>query len=170
MDIRFFQIFWKEIRLIDWFTGSWYSLQDIHYEVLKDKPYKYWTMFLPHDAAVHSLNDWKTRQDMMRELWYTTQILENFSWAIASRHSLVRDNFQFCWFDEEKCGRWLDILKEYKRRRNESTWSFMDDSEKNEARHTADSFGYLIRAVVEKLWFGEIEKILPSFDKNYSRW
>ena len=39
------------------------------------------------------------------------------------------------------------MLKEYQRKWNESTGSFMNEAMKNEARHTADSFGYAIQAI-----------------------
>jgi len=43
-------------------------MKDVHREVLMNKPYKYGTMFLPHDAKVASMNDRKTREDTLSEL------------------------------------------------------------------------------------------------------
>ncbi len=145
MDIWFFQVYWKEFRFIDWFTGIGYSIKEIHSEVLKDRGYKYERMFLPHDAEVESMNDHKTRSAQLKELWYEVVTLERT--AISDRHDNVRDNFQNCWFDKSHCEKPLDILRSYKKKWNESNWDWMQESEKNVARHTADSFGYSIQAV-----------------------
>lgn len=166
MDVWFFQIYGKEIRLVDWFTWVWFSIEDVHYNILKDKPYKYDTMFFPHDGNVQSMKDHQTRADMLEALWYKVVVLENFPGALSARRSLVRDHFWYCWFDEEKCWRPLDILKEYKKKWNDSTWEFIELEEKNTARHTADSFGYWLRAIVEKLWFGKIEKNDSNRDQH----
>lgn len=149
MDLWFFQIYWLEIRLIDWFTWIGYSIQDIHYDVLKDKPYNYDTMFLPHDAEVESMNDHKTRTVQLSELWYSVHVLQKT--AISDRHNFVRDNFKYCYFDTEKCSKWLDTMKDYQRKWNVSTGAFMDESVKNRARNTADSFWYTIQAVTTVL-------------------
>jgi len=149
MDIWFFQVYWKEFRFVDWFTWIGFSIKEIHSEVLKDKWYNYERMFLPHDAEVESMNDHKTRSAQLKELWYEVTTLERT--AISDRHDNVRDNFQNCWFDKSKCEKPLDILRSYKKKWNESTWDWMQEAEKNVARHTADSFGYSIQAITAKV-------------------
>jgi hypothetical protein len=37
MDIWFFQVYGKEFRFVDWFTGIGFSIKEIHSEVLRDK-------------------------------------------------------------------------------------------------------------------------------------
>ena len=105
MDVWFFQIYGKEIRLVDWFTGIGYSMQDMHHQVLapkaKDRGFSYDTMFLPHDAEVQSMNDHKTRSAQLRELGYKVVTLERT--LIADRINEVRDNFKYCWFDNKYC-------------------------------------------------------------------
>lgn len=149
MDIWFFQVYWKEFRFVDWFTWIWFSIKEIDSEVLKPRWYKYTTMYLPHDANVESMNDHKTRASQLKELWYEVKVLERT--AISDRHDNVRDNFQNCWFDKANCETPLDILRMYKKKWNDSTWDWMQESEKNVARHTADSFGYSLQAVTSFL-------------------
>ena len=149
MDIWFFQVYWREFRFIDWFTWIGYSIKEIDSEVLKPRGYKYTKMFLPHDANVESMNDHKTRASQLKELWYEVQVLERT--AISDRHDVVRDNFQNCWFDKSNCETPLDILRMYKKKWNESNWCWMEEAEKNVARHTADSFGYSIQSILSFL-------------------
>ena len=149
MDIWFFQVYWKEFRFVDWFTWVGFSIKEIHSEILRDRWYKYETMFLPHDAEVESMNDHKTRSAQLKELGYNVVTLEKT--AISDRHDNVRDNYQNCWFDKSKCEKPLDIKRSYKKKWNESMWDWMQEAEKNVARHTADSFGYAIQAITSYL-------------------
>ena len=164
MDIWFFQIYWREFRFIDWFTWIWYSIKDIHSEVLKEKWYKYEKIFLPHDANVESMNDHKTRASQLQELWYKVHVLERT--AISDRHDNVRDNFKYCFFDKSKCETPLDILRMYKKKWNDSNWCWMEESEKNVARHTADSFWYSIQAITSILMVNKEKPRIyaPSYD------
>jgi len=148
MTCRFFQIFWKEIRFIDYWEWSWFSMEDLHAEVLVDKPYKWGTLYMPHDAEVHSQNDWKTRSQTMRELWYTVYVLTSKPWAVAERIQEVRTNFKNCYFDKEKCSDALDWLAEYKRKWSDSIWDFLNSPDHNNS-HNADWFGYSIIAVTK---------------------
>lgn len=68
MDIWFFHVYGREIRMVDWFTGNCLSILDVHSQILAPKGYKYDTLFLPHDAEVKSMNDGKTRANQFREL------------------------------------------------------------------------------------------------------
>jgi len=148
MTCYFFQLFWKEIRFIDYWEGSWFSMQDLHSEVLIDKPYRWGTLYMPHDAEVHSQNDWKTRSQTMRELWYTVHVLTSRPWAVSERIQEVRTNFKYCWFDKEKCSDALDWLWEYKRKWSDSIWDFMNQPDHNNS-HNADAFWYSIIAITK---------------------
>jgi len=149
MTVWFFQVFGKEYRFIDYWEGTGFSMQDLHAEVLMDKTYKWGTMFMPHDAKVHSQNDWKTREETMKELWYKVKVLER--WAISDRIQAVRDNFKYCYFDKANCSTALDKLGEYRRKWNESIWGFTDQPDHANS-HCADWFGYSM------IWIQEIVK------------
>lgn len=157
MTVWFFQISWKEIRFIDYWDWIWYSMRDLHSEILSQKKYKYEKVFMPHDARVHSQNDWKTREDTMKELWYNVEVLER--WSISDRISLVRDNFKYCFFDKSKCKDALDKLWEYRRKWNDAVWDFMNVPEHNNS-HCADWFWYSIIWAVRIIWKTTNKKIL----------
>ena len=150
MVVWFFQVFGKEIRWVDYWDWSWFSMQDLHSEILIDKPYKYHTVFMPHDAEVHSQNDWKTRSQTMRDLGYKVEVLTSKPWAVSERIQDVRDNFKYCWFDKQRCWDALDMLWEYKRKWSDSIWDFLWTPDHNNS-HCADGFGYSIISVVRVL-------------------
>lgn len=147
MVVWFYQIFWKEIRIIDYFDWVWYSIKEVHTECLSKKPYKYWIMNLPHDAQVQSMNDHKTRATALWELWYQVIVLGRT--AINTRIDNTRDKFQFFWFDKSKCSDALEKVRLYRRKWSDSTWAFLDNPE-HEWSHRADWLWYLAQTL-EKL-------------------
>jgi len=165
MTCYFFQVFGKEIRFIDYCEGSWFSMQDLHSEVLIDKPYRWWTLYMPHDAEVHSQNDWKTRSQTMRELWYTIKVLTSRPWAVSERIQEVRNNFKNCYFDEEKCSDALDWLWEYKRKWSESIGDFLNQPDHNNS-HNADAFWYSIIAVVKVIRDNDTDDMIVEVDHD----
>ena len=157
--IRFWQRIWKEIRVIDYYENNWEWLS--HYvSILKEKPYRYWTMWLPHDAQARSLQTWKTVEEKMIEYWFTDiQIVPKLSvldWINSARAILP-----YCWFDREKTERGWKCLKNYHKELDEKRMAFKWP-EHDWSSHGADSFRYL--AVVNELydWTSQKWKILES--------
>ena len=151
--IRFRQRIWKEIRVIDYYenNGEWLS----HYvAILKEKPYRYWTMRLPHDAQARSLQTWKTVEEKMYEYWFTDiQIVPKLS--VLDWINSVRAVLPYCWFDREKTERWWKCLKNYHKELDEKRQAFKWP-EHDRSSHGADSFRYL--AVVNELYDGTSQK------------
>lgn len=157
--ITFWQRFWKEIRVIDYYENNWEWLA--HYvSILKEKPYRYWTMWLPHDAQARSLQTWKTVEEKMYEYWFTDiQIVPKLS--VLDWINAVRAILQFCWFDKEKTERLRKCLKNYHKELDEKRQTFKWP-EHDWSSHGADSFRYL--AVVNELydWTSQKWKIIDS--------
>ena len=157
--ITFWQRFWKEIRVIDYYENNWEWLA--HYvSILKEKPYRYWTMWLPHDAQARSLQTWKTVEEKMYEYWFTDiQIVPKLS--VLDWINAVRAILQFCWFDKEKTERLRKCLKNYHKELDEKRQTFKWP-EHDWSSHWADSFRYL--AVVNELydWTSQKWKIIDS--------
>ena len=158
-SIRFWQRIWKEIRVIDYYENNWEWLS--HYvSILKEKPYRYWTMWLPHDAQARSLQTWKTVEEKMIEYWFTDiQIVPKLSvldWINSARAILP-----YCWFVREKTERGWKCLKNYHKELDEKRMAFKWP-EHDWSSHGADSFRYL--AVVNELydWTSQKWKILES--------
>jgi len=161
MIVWFFQVYWKEYRLIDNFEWVGYWMKDVHREVLIDKPYRYGKMFLPHDAKVASMNDRKTREDTLVELWYDVEVLQRT--AISDRIDDTRNNFKFMYFDKENCSDALDKVAEYRRKWNESIGDFMNVPEHKNS-HQADWLWYFAQAINFLLEFSWAWATIDSTD------
>lgn len=157
--IRFWQRFWKEIRVIDYYENNWEWLS--HYvSILKSKPYRYWTMWLPHDAQARSLQTWKTVEEKMYEYWFTDiQIVPKLS--VLDWINSVRAVLPYCWFDREKTERGWKCLKNYHKELDEKRQAFKWP-EHDRSSHGADAFRYL--AVVNEMydWTSQKGKIIES--------
>lgn len=151
--IWFFQIMWREIRVIDHYenNGEWLS----HYVgILKEKGYRYWTVRLPHDAQARSLQTWKTVEEKMYEYWFNdVQIVPKLSvldWINSARAILPR-----CYFDKEKTERGRKCLKNYHKEFDEKRTSFKWP-EHDRSSHSSDAFRYL--AVVCEVFDWNVKK------------
>jgi len=157
--ITFWQRFWKEIRVIDYYEMNWEWLS--HYvSILKEKPYRYGTMRLPHDAQARSLQTWKTVEEKLYEYGFNDiQIVPKLS--VLDWINSVRAVLQYCWFDKEKTERLRKCLKNYHKELDEKRQTFKWP-EHDWSSHGADSFRYL--AVVNELydWTSQKGKIIES--------
>ena len=144
--IWFWQRLGKEIRIIDHYENNWEGLS--HYVwILREKWYRYWTMYLPHDAQARSVQTWKTVEEKMYEYWFNdVQIVPRLSvldWINSARAILP-----YCYFDKDKTEWGWKCLKNYHKefddKRTAYKWPEHDWSS-----HSADAFRYL--AVVNEL-------------------
>ena len=158
--IWFWQRLGKEIRIIDHYENNWEGLS--HYVgVLRDKWYRYWTMYLPHDAQARSVQTWKTVEEKMYEYWFNDiQIVPRLS--VLDGINSARAILPYCYFDRDKTERGRKCLKNYHKefddKRTAYKWPEHDWSS-----HSADAFRYL--AVVNELinWdTNQKQKIITS--------
>jgi len=157
--IRFRQRLGKEIRIIDYYenNGEWLS----HYVwMLKEKPYRYWTTWLPHDAQAKSLQTGKTTAEKLEEYGFTDiQIVPRL--AVLDGINSARGILPYCWFDREKTERGWKCLKNYHKELDEKRQAFKWPDH-DWSSHGADAFRYL--AVVNELydWTSQKGEILDS--------
>ena len=121
MAIWFFQIFATEIRWIDYWEGTWFSMLWVLSNIVSTKPYKYAKHIWPHDMRVHSQMTWKTRLEVAEEAWYEFHIVNSVPWAISSRLDIMRNLFTNFYFDQKNCSSWIAKLKGIK----EVEWIYM---------------------------------------------
>ena len=139
--IWFFQIYGKEVRLIDYWQGSGYSMIEIANTIVNPRYRLYDTHYLPHDGNVHEYSTWVTRLAIGREhlKWRVETVkMQKISEGINN----VRNMFPNCYFDEAKTTQWLSILQKYRRKYDEKNGIFLDRPEHTES-HGADAFRYL---------------------------
>jgi len=155
-SVWFFQIFWNEIRRIDYREWSWYSMLYVLNNIIMEKPYKYAKHIWPHDMRVHEQMTGETRLEIAEKHWFKFELVESPPGAVSNRIDIARNLFSNMWFDSKNCFSWISKLKNYKRKRNESTWTFIDQVDKNWSQHSADSFGYwcqyISETLIPKMW------------------
>jgi phage terminase large subunit len=139
----------REVRVIDFLQGDeeaagigwpWYIKR------LREKPYTYGNMILPHDARSRQRVNGKGDEQTLREAKFKTRVVPKMDPGEGVK--LVQRFLGRCWFDEAACAPGLKALKHY-----QMDW---DDKLKidrgplhNWASHPADAFRHMVQAYVE---------------------
>lgn len=143
-SIWFFQVHGEDVWVIDFFTGSGYSVHDIVCE-LKKKPYVYGEFHLPHDAKNKSFQTGKsTREIMFSEHGIRVRIVPSLT--VQDGISAVRTTLPHVYFntaneDVRKVG--LSALVMYQRQYDEVRRVFRQAPMHNWASNPADAFRML---------------------------
>ena len=136
-SIWFFQIYGKEIRLIDYEEGSGESLA-YWLGVVKSKPYVYGKHIAPHDVMVHEYTSGMSRQASAQKLGMT--LIAAPKVALIPGIDQVRNILNRCWFDEKKCAKGISALDNYKKDWDERNVCWRSQPLHNWASHGADAF------------------------------
>jgi hypothetical protein len=128
----------REVRLIDYYENSGFGL-DHYKKILSEKPYGYGTHWAPHDIEVRELGTGNSRllaaQSLGLNFLVAPKVQDLKDGIHATRMLLPR-----CWFDETKCERGLEALKNYRWDYNTRAESFTALPVHNWASHGADAF------------------------------
>lgn len=144
--IWFAQVVGFEFRLIDYYQAHGKNLQ--HYvKVLREKPYAYERMWLPHDAKHDLLASELTIEQQMKAHGFVVKITPKNS--VAAGIEAARSVFSKCYFDEQKTSDGLQCLRHYQYERKSDGMSFTKEPLHNWASHGADAFRYLAIALTE---------------------
>lgn len=140
--IWFAQFVGPERRYIDYYESSGVGL-DHYVKVLQDKGYIYGEHILPHDARVRELGSGKTRVETLGNLG-----LQNITIApnlmLDDGIQAVRSSLASSWFDEEKCKRGIESLRQYQRDFDEKGKTWRGRPKHDWTSHGADSFRYMV--------------------------
>ena len=139
--IWFAQMVGPEVRLIDYYESSGVGL-DHYVAILNSKGYNYTDHILPHDVRVRELGTGKSRLDTLDNLCVrpiTIAAQLNVDDGIQAVRSLLGR----AWFDEEKCERGIDCLRQYRRDYDENNKSFKARPLHDWSSHGADAMRYL---------------------------
>jgi hypothetical protein len=138
--IWFFQVYGKEIRLIDYEEGSGESLS--HWcGVVRSKPYFYEKHLAPHDIKVTEYTSGMTRIATARKMGINFVPVPQV--AIISGIDAVRNMLNRCWFDEKRCEQGIKCLENYKKEWNDRAGCWASHPLHNWASHGSDSFRVL---------------------------
>tara|TARA_Y100001938_G_scaffold58330_1_gene81676 strand:- start:1517 stop:2248 length:732 start_codon:yes stop_codon:yes gene_type:complete len=130
-----------EIRVIDHYENSGVGL-DHYAKVLSDKGYHYEQHILPHDVQVKELGTGRSRLEVLDDLGVRNiEIAPKL--AIEDGIQQVRSMIPRCWFDEEKCERGIEALRQYRRDFDEKNKTWRGRPLHDWTSHSADSFRYL---------------------------
>jgi hypothetical protein len=139
--IWFVQTVGREIHCIDYMEVNDLSAGDIA-KLLKEKPYTYDQMILPHDAGGREKQTGQTYEDALKGLGFpNTRVLGVAS--VMDGINAARLLLPKVWFDAKKCERGLNCLKNYQREWDEKHQVYRTRPLHNWASHGADAFRYL---------------------------
>jgi hypothetical protein len=143
--IWFFQLYRKEIRIIEYIEGSGESLS--HWlGIVKSKDYIYEKHLAPHDVMVHEYSSGMTRQASARKMGINLIPVPKLE--IIPGIDQVRNILNRCWFDEKKCDKGIKALDNYKKEWDERNGCWRSHPLHSWASHGADAFRTLATGLV----------------------
>ena len=138
-----------------------------YFDLLRDKPYEYETIWLPHDAKAKSLQTGRTTVEQ-----YLSQVDDDgnqeFPVRIAPRldiqHGIdaVRYILPHCYIDQAACGEGIEALRAYRRMWNEVTKAFSPKPLHDWSSNGSDAFRYLALVAKEKIETRGVRQIIAE--------
>lgn len=144
--IWFAQVVGFEFRVIDYYAAHGQNLT--HYvKALRERPYAYGDMWLPHDAQHDLLASELTIEQQMKAHGFVVRISPKLSRAAGIE--AARTVFPKCWFDSEKTTDGLQALRHYRYERKDDGMSYTKEPLHDWSSHGADAFRYLAVSLSE---------------------
>ena len=142
MVFVFFQVFGKELRIIDEYHNSGEGIE--HYVmVMKSKPYRVHTLYLPHDARVKELGTGKSRYEIFRSLGVNCRLLRRTK-SVQNDIELVRKTIPNMWFDETNTTYLQNAMLNYSKQWDERLGVWKDKPLHDEWSNPADAIRYMV--------------------------
>ena len=128
-----------EVRLVDYYEASGEGFP--HYvQVLRERGYVYGKHHPPHDIAVRELGTGKSRKETAAKLGLKFEEPVTGELDLADGIDAVRLLLSRCWFDEVKCAKGIECLRQYRKAFNARLNEFTATPVHNWASHGADAF------------------------------
>tara|TARA_R100001463_G_scaffold41581_5_gene87716 strand:+ start:461 stop:1720 length:1260 start_codon:yes stop_codon:yes gene_type:complete len=143
----------QEVRLIDYYENSGVGL-DHYAKELSSRGYHYSSHILPHDVQVKELGTGKSRLEILGTLGLTDITIAP-KLSIEDGIQSARSMLNRCWFDEEKCERGVEALKQYRREFDEKLKTWRGRPLHDWTSHGSDAFRYLAVGRQENKNWGE---------------
>lgn len=127
-------------RYIDYYENSGKMLS--HYVAkLREKPYVYGKTILPHDAEVNNIQTGETRTQTLRDLGLNDiEVVPSYPGALQDGIDASRNLLHKCWFDQAKCARGIDALRQYRKEWDDKAGCWKSHPMHDWSSHAADSF------------------------------
>ena len=136
--VWFAQIVGREVRIIDHLEARNRALTDIAREVLS-KGYVYAEHYGPHDIDTREMTSAKTRKQTLEEL-NLRPIRTGSKLPVADGINAVRNLLPRCVFDEKKCEKGLNALRQYRSEWDDKAKTPRKTPKHDWSSHSADSF------------------------------
>jgi hypothetical protein len=130
----------NEIRIIDSLEQSGETV-GYYAKELNKKPYRYGTMYLPHDATHKRMESEKTLQEQFIECGFRTEIVPKLD--IMSGIQQVRKIFPRLWFDSEKTKQLIRSLENYHKEWDDKRKTFQSHPFHDWSSNFSDSTRYM---------------------------
>lgn len=145
-SIWFYQYDGKTIRIIDFFSESGFSVDEVM-DNLMDRPYAYGTFYLPHDAKNKSFQTGKSTLEQMRA--HDAKCLLVPSLSVQDGIQAVRKTFPQMQFNtaNPEVLKGVNALKIYQREFDDKKRIFKEKPLHNWASNPADAMRYLALAM-----------------------
>lgn len=111
-SVWFVQILGREVRVIDYMEARGRGLTDVARDVLAKK-FQYVEHYLPHDVDTREMTSALTRKQTLESLGLEP-IRPGSKLPVQDGINAVRNLLPRCVFDEEKCAKGLDALRQYR--------------------------------------------------------
>jgi hypothetical protein len=155
----------KEIHIIDYYENSGERLA--HYcDWLADKPYRYGTDQLPHDAGARELGTGKTREELLKQNGRRVRVLPRQD--VDDGINAVRMLLGRTWMDRAKTARLRECLANYHREFNDRLGVFRSEPVHDWSSHGADSLRTLAMGLKETA--PPRPKLTPALDLHGASW
>lgn len=163
--IWMYQFIGREIHFIDYYQSQYTSASDDGV-ILSKKPYKFATMWLPHDAEAKQKGTGKSTKEVYKNLGFDAKICPKIS--VKQGIDAGRDVFARCWFDSTKCEEGLKALRSYHEDYNDDLRIGRGPVHDGDS-HAADAFRYFAVSMSSNRVGGEAQKFLPENNPNISK-
>ena len=135
----------REIRLIDYIENNGVAL-DWYARTLRERPYTYAPLILPHDAQARELGTGKSRTEMLEGLGFKTRIAPHL--GPEDGIEAVRRMLPRTWIDAAKCDVGLRAIRDYREKIDPKRRVSMGPLH-DWTSHAADALRYLMTAYEE---------------------
>lgn len=148
--IWFLQVAGNEVRFIDYYEANNTSLTDVARILINEKPYLYAEHYLPHDAEVRELMTAKSRRDSLDGLGVRPIVISPRE-SVEEGINAVRNLLPRAVFDEAKCDRGIEALKQYRREWDDKTKTFRLRPLHDWTSHGCDAMRYMAMSLAPKM-------------------
>ncbi len=149
MVLVFFQMHGTELRIINEYHNSGEGIA--HYVMkMKEKPYRYRSVYLPHDAIVKELGTGRSRFSIFTKMGVPARVLPRTR-SVPNDIELVRKAIPYMWFDEKNTKYLQMCMENYSKEWDDRLGGFKDKPLHNEWSHPADAIRYMVVAIYHRI-------------------